>query len=950
MTTSATEALDPATGQEAGRPPRTGGAVAPRRVGGPRRWWDGVLAADPGLGQLQAGWRSLVSITTGLAVGYGMSVLLTLPAMLGMMVGGMMGLMSAFAIAENTPLRLTRSILWMPFPYSAVLPLTAWLHDDRALELTLMVVALALTFFLARFGSLALLTGMMLFNSFMVGVMADIPLNLCGKLFVVALVTSAAVLAARLLLCCPMPREDLLRTQRAFVVEARRVGDAAIAALDPDAGPAAPDAAVKRMRRSLRRLNITTVTIDGRLAQPEVAADPHTAELLHQYLFDAELALQGIGQAVQRLARLSVPPHLREALVVALVVARDTPLGRADALHPAARLIQQQAGDVLADPDCGSEDAEAAVLARRVGHLLDSLADALAHWLDLGWNAPRARAKVPFRPTVALEQNRPAGTGAVARRIAAAQELTGWRRVVPYVRVPLHAAVACAIVCPITDAIDPRRFYWGLVGVMITLFGTNTTHERLRKLAHRMAGTVAGAVIGIWLLRLIGPGHLYWTLLVIVAGLTLGAWGMQRQYAYWVVGLVTALVQLYGMSTPYSGMDHLLAERLLDNGLGILVATACAALIFPLSTRKIAQEADRGYVAALEHLVSQIQQRWADPEAPVRLRGAARGVDAALFQVRGVARPLVRMPLGVRGRGAENRLALLATATAHARALAAAADVDIDLGPRLTGHAERITRTFLESLHALDRHFSTGEPGGTWVRVSPLVRELEAQLRAPAGPRADRLHTALRELAALDEVLAGFAEGLGLRAVAASADRRPAPAEVPRVPAATPQERRTQEVLAAWAVHTRRADERKPDRAPEARGPGAADAAPPVATDTLVSSPDAGPGAVAIARTENAGRERTRGAGGPVTVSGSLRCPDHPADCDAWITVVGARGKRRAGVRAVAGRYRITGLEPGTYTLIAAGSSHAPRAEFLTVELAAGEMHHDILLKSASQQ
>lgn len=307
MTTSATEALDPATGQEAGRPPRTGGAVAPRRVGGPRRWWDGVLAADPGLGQLQAGWRSLVSITTGLAVGYGMSVLLTLPAMLGMMVGGMMGLMSAFAIAENTPLRLTRSILWMPFPYSAVLPLTAWLHDDRALELTLMVVALALTFFLARFGSLALLTGMMLFNSFMVGVMADIPLNLCGKLFVVALVTSAAVLAARLLLCCPMPREDLLRTQRAFVVEARRVGDAAIAALDPDAGPAAPDAAVKRMRRSLRRLNITTVTIDGRLAQPEVAADPHTAELLHQYLFDAELALQGIGQAVQRLARLSVP-------------------------------------------------------------------------------------------------------------------------------------------------------------------------------------------------------------------------------------------------------------------------------------------------------------------------------------------------------------------------------------------------------------------------------------------------------------------------------------------------------------------------------------------------------------------------------------------------------------------------------------------------------------------
>ncbi|MEV8566983.1 FUSC family protein [Streptomyces sp. NPDC051322] len=935
MTTPATEALDPAAEREGGRPPRTGGAVAPRRVGGPRRWWDGVLAADPGLGQLQAGWRSLVSVTTGLLVGYGMSVALTLPAMLGMMVGGMMGLMSAFAIAENTPLRLTRAILWMPFPFSAVLPLAAWLHQDRVLELTLMVVGLSLTFFLARFGPLALLTGMMLFNSFMVGMMANIPLNLCGKLFVVALVSSAAILAARLLLCCPMPREDLLRTQRAFVVEARRVGDAATAALDPDADQ---DVAIKRMRRSLRRLNVTTVTIDGRLAQPEVAADPDTAELLHQYLFDAELALQGIGQAVQRLARLPIPPHLREAMVVALVVARDTPLGRADALHPAARLIQQQAEDVLGDRDAGPDEAEAAVLARRVGHLLDSLADSLAHWLDLGWNAPRARAKVPFQPTVALEQNRPAGTGAVARRIAAAQELTGWRRVVPYVRVPLHAAVACAIVCPIADAIDPRRFYWGLVGVMITLFGTNTTHERLRKLAHRMVGTVVGAVLGIWLLHLIGPGHIYWTLLVIVAGLALGAWGMQRQYAYWVVGLVTALVQLYGMSTPYSGMDHLLAERLLDNGLGILAATACAALIFPLSTRKIAQEADRGYVAALEHLVSQIHQRWDDPEAPVRLRGAARGVDAALFQVRSVSRPLVRMP-GIRGRGAENRLALLTTATAHARALAAAADIDIDLGPRLPGHVERITQTFLESLHTLDRRFSTGEPGGSWVRVSPLVRNLEAQLRAPAGPRADRLHTALRELAALDEVLAGFAEDRGLQTVAAPTEQHPAPppAASLRTPPA-PRERRTQEVLAAWTAHTRQGDE----RTPEPRGP--------VRAATPLASQEAGPGAAAAAHNDGAdGRDRTRSAEGSVTVSGHLRCPDHPADCDAWITVVGARGKRRAGVRAVAGRYRITGLTPGTYTVIAAGSSHTPRAEFLSVKLTEGEMHHDIQLAPASR-
>ncbi|MEU6118194.1 FUSC family protein [Streptomyces sp. NPDC047117] len=946
MTTPATGTPDITDGRK-GRDPAHESAIAPRRVGGPRRWWDWVLAADPGLGQLQAGWRTLVAMVTGLATGYGMSVALGLPAMLGMMAGGMMGLMSAFAVAENTWQRLTRAILWMPLPFSAALPLAAWLHQYRVVELTIMVAALAVTFFLARFGTLALLGGMLLFNAFMVGMMANVPLNLCGEMFLVALVSAVAILLTRLALCYPMPREDLLRTQRAFVVEARRVADAATDALDPDADH---EVAVKRMRRSLRRLNVTTVTIDGRLAQPEVAADPDTAELLHRHLFDAELALKGIGQCVQQLTRLPAPAHLREAMVVGLVIARDTPLGRADALRPAAQLIQQQATAVLEAPETGAEEAEAAALARRVGHLLDTLADSLAHWLDLGWNAPTARAKVPFQPTVALEQNRPAGTGAVARRVIAAQNEKGWRRAVPYLRAPVHAGLAAAIVCPITDAINPQRFYWGLVGVMITLFGTNTTHERLRKLGHRMAGTIVGAVIGVLLLRLIGPGHIYWTLLVIVAGLTFGSWGMQRQYGYWVAGLVTALVQLYGLSTPYTGMETLLSERLLDNGLGIIIATACAALVFPVSSRKIAQEAERGYVSALEHLVSQVAERWQDPAAPVRLRGAARGVDAALYQVRGVARPLVRMPVGVRGRGAENRLALLAAATGHARSLAAAADIDIDLAPELAGRVDRITATFVESLHALDHRFATGEPDGTWVRVSPLIRELEGVLHAPSGPRADRLHVALRELAALDEALAGYADDRGLAVTTATPEPDPATQAAPAAKSAAPTthaastlDRRTQAALAAWLAHTRYEGAPGAKQVPVSSG---ATAGTPAARREPAAEAAPAPAAGPRGRSAAPGA-RTASPAGTCTVSGSLHCPEHPGGCEAWITVVSDRGKRRAGVRAVGGRYRITGLEPGGYTVIASGSAHAPTARFVAVDPSRGDIHQDIELKPA---
>ncbi|MEU4657516.1 FUSC family protein, partial [Streptomyces sp. NPDC023723] len=785
---TAPEAMPSAPPPATPAPAHPAGTLAPRRVGGPPRRWDWVLAADPGLGRLQAGWRTFVAMVTALATGYGMARALDLPAMIGMMVGGMMGLMSAFAVAENTWQRLARAILWMPFPYAAILYLAAELHDERALEIGLMVVALALTFFLARFGQLFLLTGMMLFNGLMVGMMANIPASMSGQAFVVALVAAAAVLATRLLLCYPMPREDLLRTQRAFVVEARRVADAAVDALDPDADQ---QRAVRRMSRSLRRLNITTVTIDGRLAQPEVAADPDMAELLHRHLFDAELALRGIGRAVQDLAGRDVPPRLREAMAVGFVLARDTPLGSAQGLHPAAEHIRRQADHVLHHAAPGDRQAETVELAHRVAGLLDSLAGSLSQWLALGWSSPAAPAKVPFQPTVALERGLPPGSAPATRRVLAAGADRSWRRIVPFVRAPLHAGIAAAIVCPLTDAIDPQRFYWGLVGVMITLFGTNTTHERLRKFGHRMAGTVIGAVIGIALLGVLGTGHVYATLTVIVLGLTFGAWGMQRAYALWVVGLVVALVQLYGLTTPYDGMDHLLGERLLDNGLGILIATACAALIFPLSSRRITREAERGYVAAVADLVAQLGERWRDPEAPVRLRGAARAVDAALLQVVSLARPLVRMPLGVRGRAADHRTALLTTATGHARALASAADIDVDLAPRQAERFTLVTTALAGSLGALERSLAAGEPEGTWQRVGPLIGELRAELDlAPPGPRATRLRRALRELAALDETLAGYAERCGLTV------RSAAPGEV----ASSPMERRARALVAEWAV------------------------------------------------------------------------------------------------------------------------------------------------------
>lgn len=926
-------------------PPATRPYV-PERVGAARSRWDAILAADPGLGRLQTGWRTAVSMVTGLATGYGMALALGAPVMFGLMVGGMQGMITSITVGENTPGGVAKWMLWTVVPFCCGLGLSAALHNYHTVELVLLVLVLAGQMYMMRLGKIGLYSAAVFFSAYLTGVIVGIPPSAFGGLAVIAVVVVIALVVARLVLCNPMPREDLIRTQRAFVIEARRFADAAASALDVEADP---ERAVKRMQRALARMNVVTLTVDGRLAQPESAADPDLAEQLHQYLFDAELALQGVGKAVQEMDRTAVSPALREALVVALVLTRDTPLGRADALRPAADRIRAQA-----EAAAGEDSDQTRAQARRVADLLDALAGHLAHWLELGQGTPSAGAKVPFQTGVALEGGRPAGAASAAQRVAADGK---GPNVTPAFRAAVQAAVAGAIVLPIAEEINSQKFYWGIIGVMIALTGTSTTHERVRKTARRLAGTVIGAVLGIALHELIGTTHVVWSLVVIVAAVAVGAWGMQRQYAIWVAGLVTALVQLYGFTTPGS-LDWLLTQRFIDNGVGMVLATLAAALILPLSTGRILRETERGYIDAVKQLLDRTRERWSEPDSPVRLRGAARAVDAAHHQLQAAVRPVVRLPRGVRGRSGDNLLALFDNATSHARRLARTADTDIEMAPRLRVDLADILATFSASLDALDRHITSGDSGGEWTRVTPLIRDVQAGLRAPGGPSSSLLDASLGELAALDESLASLSATRGMRTAPLPVEgaarpgqatapqqawaqgqsapaRAPRQASVPRPTSAAQPSRPAQQQFPAPQATPAPESARPAQRAqPQARSAQAPTSAPTPATAPPATSPVSG------RRTPAA----TPGNAGLCSVTGTVRCANHLTGHTAWITVVSSSGQRRARVRAVKGDYEVTGLEPGSYTLIAAVNGHTPQASFVLLDTPGRPLRHDFEL------
>lgn len=732
------------------------------RVGGPPRWWDWALAADPGLGQIQTGWRTFVSMVTSLLIGHGLAGALGLPAFLSMLTSGVVGLVSAVVITESTRFRLAQTFVWLPVPFSAALSLSTWIQPHPALITFLLLTTLILPLALARFGPLGLLTGLITFVGCLTAEASEAQLAQCGRLALLAMVTSLSLLAARLLLCHPFPHEDLLRAQRAFVIEIRRVAGAAASALGSDAGP---QVGLKTMQRALARLNVTTLIIDGRLAQPELAAEPAAAELLHQYLFDAEVAVQGIGQAVEELARVDTPSQLRAALVQGLTVAQKTDFTRPESvgsLRAAAGAIRLQ-GSVLPSTSAQTDSVRTAAL--RISDLHITLADSLAGWLRLGRRTSVAGSAALFRPSVILENGRLAGTGPASRQAAATQYGKGLLRFVPPLRAPLQIALAGMLTWPLVQAVDTGHAYWGLVGVLVALLGTNTTGERLHKLAQRAVGTIAGAVIGVVLLHLTGLDHPYWTSMIIVCGLSLGALGMQRSYSYMITGLVIALVQVYALSVPSStDLTDLLPVRLADNVLGMLVATVCAALIFPVSTRRMRRQAVAAYVRAMERLISDVRDCWAGTGRPVRLRGDAREVDSLYHQVQALHEPLVRMPLSFRSRH-ESLLGLLRAASSHARSLATSADRDVALPPHLRAQVDHILRTLLGSLRSLHEDDATAPASPTWGPISSAVTDLNTSSELAAVTDSEGLSDALHELAALDEALAQLAQKCGATVV-----------------------------------------------------------------------------------------------------------------------------------------------------------------------------------------
>ena len=146
--------------------------------------WFGVR--DPGWGRAQMGWRTLVGLVAGLATGYFVAPALGLPALLGLVFGGLLGLLTGLIVADAPAGELARHLAWYLPAFALTQLLGVWLAPHKAAGLALLVVVVFLQAYLSRFGHDGHSFGIALFAFYLNGLLVPISLRAYPRYLAVA--------------------------------------------------------------------------------------------------------------------------------------------------------------------------------------------------------------------------------------------------------------------------------------------------------------------------------------------------------------------------------------------------------------------------------------------------------------------------------------------------------------------------------------------------------------------------------------------------------------------------------------------------------------------------------------------------------------------------------------------------------------------------------------------
>jgi uncharacterized membrane protein YccC len=741
------------------------------------RIWDRVLVRDIGLTKSMLALRILVCVPVGMGVGLLIAQAMGLPTIVGVLVGAEPAFVTCQLIADDTWKRIAARTAAVFVPFVLALTVSLFLQPYRIAELVVIVFLLLVQFSLRQWAPWGQDASMVLFMGYLVGLLLPLPRTGLPVLAAIAAGSLAATILVRTLFFRPNPYRTMLRTRRALVALSESVLDAAVELLedDPDGlGRVRPGsgraAAQRRVRRRLARMQEVSLTADGLLADPASAGSAATD--LHRLLFDTHQAIDGLGRSADALVREGAPADVREAVRRAYGLVLRGGNVRGD---DAARILVVRFG---VTPTARGDNPVLRHLVHRIALQLGDLSAVGRRWRAYRQSIPKEGGPVPFSSAVELFNGRPKGAPPVLDDALASGALAGpWKRVrgvsAP-VRAGIQAAIAVALTEPFALFVSGQRFYWGVVGVMIIIIGTNTTHERVRKTVQRVIGNVAGGIVGILLVTLLGTGHPLLSAAIAVVALAIGTYGFGGVYALWAAALIVVLCQVYAFSGDFS--VSLIPLRIAENLIGAVAAVVVSTLVLPVTTNTLIRSAVRRQLGALRGFVLAAGDSSDAPSTDLVARSLA--VDAATYQLDAVMKPVVRLPTGGQAKRDDMTRTTLESVAAVARELAGRGRLDLTRVPPAAAEELRgAVGVLASSIDALSgavggRRGAGGSAAPSaagqaarepdrWVRSSGLLDDAETALGD--APRQDPFRDRVHLLGRMDDALAVLADAYGMR-------------------------------------------------------------------------------------------------------------------------------------------------------------------------------------------
>jgi uncharacterized membrane protein YccC len=570
-----------------------------------------LVVSDPGRVRFRSAAGTTLSLVLAMVAMLAFTRAADQPVTVAML-GTIVAMQSSAAVKDRHQHSRVVTTLLLFFPAVGAVTLAALLSPlDEVADIGFIVVLFA-SVWVRRFGPRGNAMGMVAFISYFFTLFLRASPGQIPVLAVAVAVGLGASLLVRTLILPDRPRVEVVRLLRALRATSIALLEVAIRHDQYD---------VTVLRRRLDRLGETALMIDDWLDRHNAAELLSvTSQDLALRVFDAQIALE---QLARLLWTLDVGEGSTGELADVL-----TALGTCLTNHPSEdelRAARRCAAAAAERADTATSDGLATVVAYRTiqAHL------AIHHITTHALAADGGKVGEPeSSPEVAQSGMNPSTKAAI------------------------QVAVATSAATVLGEVISPDRWYWAVLTAFLVFTGVSTRGEILTRAGHRIVGTIAGVIAGVFLAALIGH-HTAIQMIVLVICVFCAFYLVTVAYAWLTFFVTVLLAMLYGLLGDFS--VQVLELRIAETVAGGVVGIASAYFVFSTGTRATLVQEVTDYLDKMVDLIKAGIDSVIAPGGETDLVAETRRLDNALQKVVTAAKPL-QLGFSTRGRRSAQRL------------------------------------------------------------------------------------------------------------------------------------------------------------------------------------------------------------------------------------------------------------------------------------------------------